>query len=50
MDDMADMTDMTTYYGDYVNQEYSVDTSTNVVMITGDASININLYNFNSIK
>ena len=35
-----------TSYSNYVNQDYSVDSSTNVVCISGDTSININLYNY----
>lgn len=35
-----------TYYTDYPNQAYSVDTNTNIVTLTGDTSINVNLYNY----
>jgi hypothetical protein len=35
-----------TYYTDYPNQAFSVDTTTNIVTLTGDTSINVNLYNY----
>ena len=35
-----------TYYTDYPNQSYTVDPITNIVEITGDTSINVNLYNY----
>ena len=35
-----------TYYTDYPNQPYSVDPITNIVTITGDTSINVNLFNY----
>ena len=38
--------DTSTYYTDYPNQAYSVNTNTNIVTLTGDTSININLYNY----
>ena len=34
------------YYDVYPNQVFTVDSETNVVMITGDTSINVNLYNY----
>ena len=36
----------TTYYTDYPNQLYSVDPITSIVRITGDTSINVNLFNY----
>ena len=35
-----------TYYGNYTTNVYSYDASTNIAAITGDTSINVNLYNY----
>jgi hypothetical protein len=40
------ITNSSTYYTDYPNQSYTVDPITNIVKITGDTSINVNLYNY----
>ena len=40
------ITGSSSYYTDYPNQAYSVDSSTNIVTLTGDTSINVNLYNY----
>ena len=36
----------TTYYMNYVGQKYTYNTTTNVASITGDTSVNVNLYNY----
>ena len=43
---MINLLSTTTYYTDYPNQPYSVDPITNIVTITGDTSINVNLFNY----
>jgi hypothetical protein len=40
------MNDLSSYYTDYPNQSYIVDSDTNIVKLTGDTSINVNLYNY----
>ena len=35
-----------TYYTDYPTQSFSVNSDTNIVLLTSDTSININLYNY----
>jgi hypothetical protein len=40
------ITGSSTYYTDYSNQPYTVDLSTDIVTLTGDTSINVNLYNY----
>jgi hypothetical protein len=34
------------YYGTYITNDYSYNTVTNIAKITGDTSVNVNLYNY----
>jgi hypothetical protein len=38
--------DQTTYYGDYVFNQYTYDVSTNIAYLRGDTPISVNLYNY----
>lgn len=38
--------DNTTYYGNNISNTYTYNASTNIVTLTGDTSVNVNLYNY----
>ena len=38
--------DSTTYYGNYIANTYTYDAITNIATLTGDTSVNVNLYNY----
>ena len=38
--------DQSTYYGDYVSNQYTYDASTNIAYLRGDTPISVNIYNY----
>jgi hypothetical protein len=41
-----DLQNGTTYYGEYIANAYTYDENTNIATLTGDTSVNVNLYNY----
>jgi len=42
----TNVSDGATYYGDYISNPYTYDTNTGIAKLTGDTSVNVNLYNY----